>query len=142
MDFARTNGVLRPLHGINKGPLAPGGLIDVTEQQRELSVPFTRLHDCHWPNPDVVDIHAVFPDFRADPELAENYDFALTDEYLAAIRRTGAEIVYRLGESIEHTTTKRFVRPPKDPAKWAAMCLGIIRHDNGGWAKGQRYGLR
>jgi len=142
VDFARTNGVLRPLHGINKGPLAPGGLIDVTEQQRELSIPFTRLHDCHWPNPDVVDIHAVFPDFRADPERAENYDFALTDEYLAAIRRTGAEIVYRLGESIEHTTTKRFVRPPKDPAKWAAICLGIIQHYNEGWAKGQRYGIR
>ena len=50
----------------------------------------------------------MFPDFRAGPERAESYDFALTDEYLAAVGRTGAEIVDRLGESIEHTTTKRF----------------------------------
>ena len=27
IDFSRTNGLLRPLHGINKGPLAAGGLI-------------------------------------------------------------------------------------------------------------------
>ena len=98
VDFARTNGVFRALHGVNKGPLGAGGLMDLTEQHRALGIPFTRLHDCHWPNPDVVDIHVLFPDFNADPEKPESYDFTLTDEYLAAIRATGAQIVFRLGE--------------------------------------------
>lgn len=142
VDCAKVIGQLRPLHGVNKGPLSPGGLMDLTEAQKALSIPFTRLHDCHWPNPDVVDIHAVFPNFAADPEDPGSYDFRLTDEYLAAVRRTGAQIVYRLGESIEHTTVKRFVHPPKDPAKWAAICIGIIRHYNEGWANGMRHGIR
>ena len=142
VDFARTNGVIRALHGVNKGPLVGGGLIDLTEQHRALAIPFTRLHDCHWPNPDVVDIHAVFPNFSADPDRPESYDFALTDEYLAAIRATGAQIVFRLGESIEHTKTKRFVHPPKDFEKWTAICLGIIRHYNDGWAGGFRHDIR
>ena len=45
VDFARTNGVIRPLHGINKGPLVAGGLLDLTEAQQALAPPFTRLHD-------------------------------------------------------------------------------------------------
>ena len=142
IDWSRTNGILRALHGINKGPLPAGGFFDLTEQLRALGIPFTRLHDCHWPNPDVVDIHAVFPDFSRDPSRPESYDFVRTDEYLAAIQRTGAQIIYRLGESIEHEKTKRFVHPPADAKKWAEICLGIIRHYNDGWANGYRYGIR
>jgi len=142
VDFSRTNGFVRPLHGINKGPLAAGGMIDVTAALRALNLPNVRLHDCHWPNPDVVDIHAVFPDFKADPEQASSYDFALTDEYLAATRKTGAQIVYRLGESIEHTSKKRFVHPPHDFTKWAGICLGLIRHYNEGWANGFHHDIR
>ncbi len=142
VDLGRVEGVIRPLHGINKGPLVAGGIVDVTEGHRALHAPLSRLHDCHWPNPDVVDIHAVFPNFSADPERAESYDFAATDEYLAAVRATGAQIVYRLGESIEHTKTKRFVHPPGDPERWARICVGIIRHCNEGWANGTRLGIR
>lgn len=142
IDFAQTNGTIRPLHGINKGPLVGGGLIDLTAQHRALGIPFVRLHDCHWPNPDVVDIHTVFPNFDVDPALPASYDFAPTDEYLAAIRASGAQIVFRLGESIEHTKTKRFVHPPRDFAKWTQICLGIIRHYNEGWANGFRHDIR
>lgn len=142
VDFARANGVLRPLHGINKGPLEMGGLIDLTEEQRALRIPFMRLHDCHWPNPDVVDMHAVFPNPEVDPLQPGSYQFAATDEYLARVRATGAGIVYRLGESIEHSTVKRYVHPPRDTEKWAQACLGIIRHYNEGWADGFRHGIR
>lgn len=142
VDCARTGKPLRALHGINKGPLASGGLLYVTEPLRALGVPLTRLHDCHWPNPDVVDMHVVFPDPDADPERPESYDFRLTDEYVAAVRATGSDIVYRLGESIEHTSVKRFVHPPKDPERWARTALGIIRHYNEGWANGFRYNIR
>ncbi len=139
VDVTRTNGLLRPLHGVNKGPIAAGGTIDLTEQHRQLGIPFTRLHDCLWPYPDVVDVHAIFRNPAADPALAESYDFALTDEYLAAVHRTGARMVYRLGESIEHMSTKRFVHPPPDAEKWAQVGLGIIRHYQEGWANGFEY---
>jgi len=133
VDFAKSAGVIRPLHGINKGPLHPNGLISVTEQQKRLRIPFTRLHDCQHPNPHVVDVHAVFPNPDADPALAASYDFRATDEYLAAVAATGAKMIYRLGESIEHQTVKRHVHPPRDTKRWADICAGIVRHyGNGG----------
>ncbi len=141
-DFSVHTGAIRPLHGINKGPLAPGGIFDVIQEQKDLGIPFTRLHDCGWPNPYVVDHHAVFPNPNADPALPESYDFRLTDEYIAAVRKTGAEPIYRLGESIEHTSVKRHVHPPADMEKWAAVCLGIIRHYNEGWANGFHHKIR
>lgn len=142
VDFARSNGVFRAFQGVNKGPMAAGGTIDLTASWRELGVPSTRLHDCQWPYPDVVDMHAIFRNEEADPERVQSYDFALTDEYLAAVHATGARMIYRLGESIEHARTKRFVHPPRDLDKWAAACLGIIRHYNEGWANGFQYQIQ
>jgi xylan 1,4-beta-xylosidase len=142
IDFGQTNGFFRPLHSINKGGFAAGGTINLTEQLRPLNIPFARLHDCQWPFPDVVDVHAIFPDVNRDPADALAYDFALTDEYLRSVFAAGMQVVYRLGESIEHTDTKRFVHPPKDPEHWAKICLGIIKHYNEGWAKGHHYGIR
>jgi hypothetical protein len=142
VDFAEARGELRPLHGINKGPLAPNGLVDVTEAQKRLRVPSTRLHDCHHPNPAVVDLHAVFPNPDADPSLPASYDFRATDEYIAGVRATGAAVIYRLGESIEHQTVKRHVHLPRDSARWAAACAGVVRHYNEGWAGGFRYAIR
>lgn len=136
VDFSGAQGEIRPLHGINKGPLSANGLIDVTGAQQALRVPWTRLHDCQHPNPYVVDIHAVFPKPDADPASPASYDFRATDEYLAAVRATGAGMVYWLGESIEHQTVKRHVHPPRDPGRWAAVCAGVVRHYNEGWAGG------
>ena len=141
-DFSVHTGAIRPLHGINKGPLSPGGIFDVIKEQKELGIPFTRLHDCGWPNPYVVDHHAVFPNPNADPALPESYDFRLTDEYIEAVRKTGSEPIYRLGESIEHTSVKRYAHPPADMDKWSAVCLGIIRHYNEGWANGFHHNIR
>lgn len=142
IDCARTHGRVRPFHGLNCGPITGGGLVDLSAFYRELAPPLVRLHDCHWPNPDVVDIHVLFPDRRADAALPSSYDFSCTDEYLSAIVRTGSGIVFRLGESIEHTKRKVHVHPPPDPRKWADICLGIIRHYNEGWAKGYRNEIR
>ncbi len=142
INFAETNGTLRALHGINRGPRVAGGFVDLTNEHRALGIPFTRLHDSQWPGGDVVDIHAVFRDFARDPERAESYDFLRTDEYIDSIRRTGARMVYRLGESIEHETIKKHVHPPRDLERWARICLGVIRHYNEGWAKGARHDIR
>lgn len=141
-DFSVRTGHFRALHGINKGPLVAGGMLDITAAQKALGIPYTRLHDCGWPNPHVVDHHVVFPNPDADPERPESYDFQLTDEYIAAVIRTGARPIYRLGESIEHTAVKRYAHPPRDTEKWAAVCRGIIRHYTRGWARGFHHDIR
>lgn len=142
VDFGQTNKLIRPLHGLNKGPIASGGMIDLTASWRELAPPLTRLHDCQWPYPEIVDMHAIFRVPGADPANPASYDWALTDSYLAAVRATGAGIVYRLGESIEHASVKRFVHPPADVQKWAEACVGIVRHYNEGWAGGAHHDIR
>lgn len=141
VDCSKVIGQIRPLHGGNGGPLNDGELTDLSAQMRELGIPFLRLHDCHWPNPDVVDIHAIFPNLEADPALPRSYDFRRTDDYIAATLGTGAKIVYRLGESIEHTKKKYRVNPPADPDRWAQICLGIVRHYNEGWGDGSRHNI-
>lgn len=139
VDAGRAQGRIRPLHGVNFGPLCYRGMVDLTEYHRELAVPYTRLHDVVWLNAPAVDISTIFRDFRQDPQDPANYDFACTDDYLAAITNAGSRIIYRLGESIEHTPRKYRVHPPPDPQRWAEICLGIIRHYNEGWANGFRH---
>jgi len=141
-DGERIGEPIRMLHGVNGGPLAAGGLLDLSARWKEAAFPVARLHDCHWPNPDVVDVLTIFPDSKADPAVAENYDFERTDEYVKAVIDTGAAVVYRLGESIEHQKAKRRVRPPKDAERWAAVCAGIVRHYTEGWAKGFKYPIK
>jgi hypothetical protein len=142
VDLQKSAGDIRPLHGVNGGPLCYRGTVDLSAYHRALRIPVTRLHDVPWVNAEAVDIHILFPDFRADPEQAENYRFAATDDYIAAITNVQSQIVFRLGESIEHTPRQYFVHPPADPGKWAAVCLGIVRHYNHGWAGGFRHGIR
>ena len=142
VDCTKETGRIRPLHGGNCGPLQTGGLIDLSAYHKELGIPLTRLHDCHWPNPDVVDVHVVFPDFTKDPADPKSYDFARSDDYVAAVVKTGSKIVYRLGESIEHAPRKVHVNPPGDAERWAQVCVGIIRHYNEGWADGFRHDIQ
>jgi len=141
VDFGKAAGAVRALNGINRGPIGAGGRVEVIEAHRALGLHSTRTHDSHWPGGDVVDIHAVFPDFGADPGDPASYDFTATDAYLDGIVKTGARIVYRLGESIEHTPVRRHVHPPEDFGRWVEICLGIIRHYNEGWADGFRHGI-
>src|SRR5678815_5048989 len=95
VDCSKQIGTIRALHGGNGGVLSDGGLTDLSAYFREMQMPLVRLHDCHWPNPDVVDMHVVFPNRRADPNDPGSYDFGRTDQYISAIRATGAKIVYR-----------------------------------------------
>jgi hypothetical protein len=142
VDFSKHAGTIRPLHGVNGGPMNQGETVDLRKEWKALGVPITRLHDCEWPTGSLVDMHVLFPRADADPARAENYRFAATDEFLKPIVAGGTQIVYRLGESIEHTKRKHYVHPPREPAAWAAACLGVIRHYNEGWADGQHWGIR
>lgn len=141
VDFSKIEEKIKPLHGVNNGPLVLGVNADLDIYHREAGFPYTRLHDPRWPNPDVVDIPVIFPDFDADPDDSTNYYFMKTDDYLIPIIRNKSEIIFRLGTSIEHHT-QYFIHPPTDFEKWAKICVNIIRHYNDGWANGFHYNIK
>ncbi|WP_028550677.1 GH39 family glycosyl hydrolase [Paenibacillus sp. UNC451MF] len=135
-------GEIKAIHGVNNGPVCYGSLIDVTHYYIDAEIPLVRIHDPNWPHAWEVDIHTIFPDFSKNPQDPQNYDFTRTDEYLRTILETGAKMVYRLGESIEHTRQKYYVHPPSDYQTWTQVCVNIIRHYNEGWADGFHYDIR
>lgn len=143
VDFRKETGAIRPLHGVNMGPLMMNGWLDFSDTYKELAFPLTRLHDCVYAVPEVVDVHCIFPLFHADHHDPRNYRFKMTDDYIQSILDTGSQIVYRLGESIEHHTRNKYhVHPPADFNKWAEICVNIIRHYNEGWADGFHHNIR
>lgn len=143
VDFARTSGRIKPLHGVNNGPKTRVFSIDMSKYFVEAGLPYSRLHDTEYPygSGHFVDIPCVFPEFDADPDDPASYDFTLTDDYLKAIRAVGAKVIYRLGVSIEHAVRKYHIFPPKDYDRWARICAGIVRHYNEGWANGFHFGI-
>jgi len=141
VDLKKRIGQIKSLHGVNNGPLTFGSAIDVSDNYRELQIPWVRIHDPNWPYPREVDIPQIFPNADADPADPASFDFRRTDTYIKSILDTGAKIVYRLGTSIEHTKIKYFTHPPKDFARWAQVCVGIINHYNHGWANGFHYNI-
>ena len=143
-DFSNTNGRIKPLHGVNNAPYSVMNEALPTEFMKGAGIPYSRLHDAMGPygGSHYVDVPNVFPDFDADPEKEENYDFTLTDYYIESIVKGGCEIFYRLGITIDWARKKYRTFPPKDNLKWAKICEGIIRHYNEGWADGFHYGIK
>lgn len=142
VDFSKPIGKLRAINGVNNGPfVASSWVADMVPLHKAAGFSSVRLHDCNWPNPNVVDIPAIFPLFHADADDPKNYIFPPTDRYLAPIVANGSDIVYRLGVSIEHNTDYH-TYPPEDYEKWAKICINIIRHYNDGWANGFHYNIK
>ena len=139
-------GKIKELHGVNCAPYTANG---GKKQARILNVfgflktPRSRLHDCcgAYGGKYFVDVPNIFRDFDADENDPNSYDFYYTDEYITAIINSGAQIVYRLGVTIEWGSKKYTTVPPKDFAKWARICEHIIMHYNEGWADGFNYGI-
>lgn len=143
VDFNRPAGRIKPLHGVNNGPLTNMFSCDASAYFRDAGIVCSRLHDTEYPfgSEKFVDIHCVFPNFNADPEDMHSYSFAYTDRYIKAVVDAGTKVFYRLGSSIEHQKDKKYIFPPPDFTKWARICCGIIRHYNKGWANGFYYGI-
>ena len=138
-----SHGPFPQVNGLNGGPKYGNSKIDLRDLFRAIAPPSVRLHDVSLLSAfDAVDIHSIFPLPHADPDDPANYRFAKTDAYLQQIRDIDAEIVFRLGESIEHASPKHHVHPPADPARWARVCANIVRHYNHGWADGHEWGIR
>lgn len=142
VDFSKIIKEMKPLHGVNNGPVTGAEMTrNNIADFSEMGVPYSRLHDTQYPygQDHFVDIHCIFKNFDADPYNPESYDFDMTDLYLQKIFEAGANVIYRLGESIEHLPKKYYIYPPKDFMKWAQICEGIIRHYTEGWANGFNY---
>ncbi len=151
-----TGARLRPLHGFNGGVLVRREYINLTPYWDQLKVPITRLHDMPWCADETVDIHTIFPDMSKDANKEENYTFKLTDDFIQPIitgkfelntdlpadQNPKTEVVFRLGESIEHSRRKTYVQPPSDMEKWSDVCLNIVKHYNEGWASGYHYKIK
>lgn len=149
-EFASSQGRIRPLHGVNGGPLSANSWLDHSKFFAQMKVPGIRMHDAMWPGV-VVDMNHVFPDFSRDPEDPASYVFPDTDKYVGAAVATGAKIMYRLGFSAgkfgfgkgwPYPGMSPAVLRPEDYGRWAAIACGIIRHYNEGWADGFHHDLR
>ena len=139
-------GKINELHGVNCAPYSTRGGSDqpvIDHLFGYAGIPRSRLHDvCSpWGWGQFVDIPNIFPNFDADVNDPASYNFYFTDEYIGCIIKTGAQIVNRLGVSIEWFSKKIQSHPPKDFQKWAEICEHVIRHYNEGWADGFHYGI-
>ena len=144
-DFRRTDGMVKPMHGVGNAPLL-GTDDKLFHFLGEAGIPFSRLHDTggRYGGGCFVDIPNVFRNWDADPDREDSYDFAFTDWLLTALHRQGVEPFYRLGVTIENSWSIKayHIFPPADPLKWARVCAGVIRHYNEGWANGYHFGIR
>lgn len=141
VDFNKTTGRIKPVHGFNNAArtMNYGPLL---KSFAELSPPFARLHDTGYNgSAHYVDIPCIFPDFSADPDDENAYDFTLTDYYIKPLAENGIKVMYRLGVTIEHEPKKHHIFAPADPEKWAEVCEHIVRHYNDGWANGFHFDI-
>lgn len=141
VDCAKPVGRIRAIHGVNNGPVTRGNNADLEPWWKKAGFPTARLHDSHWPSPDVVDVSTIFPLPHLDPDDERNYLFAKTDDYLSGILRCDAKVIYRLGQSIERHGIRFDTDPPADLDAYARVCVNIVRHCNDGWADGFRHGI-
>ena len=146
IDFNKKSGRIKPLNCINGGPRSGGYDLpfDFSDEFSEMGVPLVRTVGSagEYGLNQYINIHCIFPDFDADEELEESYNFLPTDLYLASIRNTGAGIFFRLGEGREPYSKKLYARPPRDAEKWARICEHIVLHYNEGWANGFKLGIK
>lgn len=148
IDFSTVTGVIKPMNAVNNGP----AFTENEDQNgtnlpdfKAANIPYARVHDasiCYdYGGEHTVDVLSIFPDFNADENDPDSYDFTLTDDYLSHIMLAGAQVFFRLGNKIEHWKKHYGIMPPPDFNKWAVVCEHIIAHMNEGWADGHRMNI-
>ena len=147
VDFNKVSGKIKIMHAVNNGPHVTRGdqVRGNQDYYRAARIPYARTHDAAfhatYGGEHSVDIQAIFPNFDADVNDPNSYDFACTDKYISEIYEFGTKPFYRLGSKIEHYIKKFGTFPPKDFKKWAQICEHIIAHYTEGWANGFNYDL-
>lgn len=149
-DLNNSGGKFKILNATNGGPWHRRNATDQWRTNLELykaaRIPYSRTHDSNdcsiYGGPYAYDITAIFPNFDADENAPESYDFACTDESILTTLEAGTETFFRLGQTIEHQIKKHGTLPPADFKKWAVICEHIIRHYNYGWADGFKLNIQ
>ena len=123
VDYNQVVGRVRSFQQVNYGPLgsAPAGLLEHGQGRPHVAAV-------------EVDVTAVFPNPRADPESPASYHFQASDAALAAADQ--AEMLCRLVDG-PAVTGRRAA-----PTRWGQVVQHIAGHYNDGWADGYRYGIR
>ena len=143
-DLNRNDGKFKMLNATNGGPWhkrhAKENSRSNFEDYKNARIPYSRNHDSNacgiYGGPFAHDISAIFPNFDADENDPNSYDFACTDESILVSLETNTKTFFRLGQTIEGQIKKHHTLPPKDYHKWARICEHIIRHYTEGWADG------
>ena len=143
-DISKKYGQFKILNATNGGPFHKRYASDQYRsnflEYKEAKIPYSRNHDSNaciiYGGPYAHDISSIFPNFDADENNPENYDFACTDESILATLEAGTKTFFRLGQTIEHQIKKHNTLPPKDFKKWVKICENIIRHYTEGWGEG------
>lgn len=134
VDSEKVVGTIKPMHAVNNAP--SWNNVELLKTMQDAGIPYSRLHDSLMASCDrFVDLPKIFPDFEADVDDENAYDFAFTDCYLANLVKVGVKPFYRLGTSIENFRNIKayFIYPPRDNLKWAQICEHVIMHYNEGW---------
>lgn len=132
MDVADLTGTIRSLQRINAGPCGGDRQFHLFRQYEDIGVDYVRTHYYYGP----ADMHILFPDLQADPDDESSYNFASTDRELEAVKRVGAELLFRLGYSWGYPTAPVTYVAPEDREAWAQAAVHIAMHYNDGWADG------
>lgn len=121
-------GTIRPLLGVNLGPMAQGdaGNADLTEAYTSLGVTQIRTHDYYGP----LDMATLYPDQSADPLDPASYDFAASDAFFKQILAGGFEPYLRLGDSYNATAGFPTASPraPTNLRNWVSAAVEVVRH--------------
>ena len=147
VNFNKEIDKIRIMHAVNNGPVVAGG--DQTRGNQDAykaaRIPYARTHDASfyagYGGNHTVDVNFIFPDFDADVNDPNSYDFACTDLYMKQIITYGSKPFFRLGSRIEHEIKKYNTFPPANFKKWAEICEHIIAHYTEGWADGFYYDI-
>ena len=142
VDLSVKIGEIGKMHGFCNGPVSYGA--DISELFREIGVPTVRFDSTDGANSAyAVDISRLFKDKSADPNDPRSYDFSVTDKYVTAAYKSGARIIYRLGESRDKLSSDKSVSLPANIDLWINVAANIIRRYNdyfaGGYALGIEY---
>ena len=149
-DLSKNDGKFKIMNATNGGPWHKRHANDQFRSNfndyKAARIPYSRNHDSAvcgiYGGPFSHDITNIFPNFDADVNDPESYDFACTDEAILVCLDAGTETYFRLGQTIEHQVKKHGTVPPKDFNKWAQICEHIIRHYNEGWADGYKLNIQ
>ena len=108
VDLKEKYGKFKILNATNGGPFYKRHAADQwrtnINEYKNARIPFSRNHDSNaatvYGGPYAHDISAIFPNFDADENDENNYDFACTDESILCTLDAGTKTFFRLGQTM------------------------------------------